>query len=202
MAGDFPHGQAEPDPGRVATAQDFVRELTLARQRAGLTVREAAREAGIPVSTVGDYFSGRHLPAASQPGLLRGLLRACGITDPADEAKARAARYGYGGPTTAARGGPARETHQPHFGMLVASCERGDLRPSADGVLVYADDGLREIALPPGHSDPGRDAAIDELHRAVIAGIKPVHDGRFARGTVETCLAILRSARERREIVL
>jgi phthalate 4,5-cis-dihydrodiol dehydrogenase len=125
-----------------------------------------------------------------------------GITDPADEAKARAARYGYGGSTTAPRGGPDPAMHQPHFGMLVVSCEHGDLRPSADGVLVYGDDGLREIALPPGHSDPGRDAAIDELHRAVVLGVKPVHDGRFARGTVETCLAILRSARERREIVL
>jgi phthalate 4,5-cis-dihydrodiol dehydrogenase len=124
------------------------------------------------------------------------------ITNPADEAKARAARYGYGNAAATPRGTPAPETHQPHFGMLVVSCEHGDLRPSADGVLVYADDGLREIALPPAYSDPGRDATIDELHRAVTLGIKPIHDGNFAKGTVETCLAILRSARERREIVL
>jgi phthalate 4,5-cis-dihydrodiol dehydrogenase len=125
-----------------------------------------------------------------------------GIINPADEAKARAERYGYGSLAMAPRGGPPPATHQPHFGMLVVSCERGDLRPSADGVLIYADDGLREVALPPGHGNPGRDETIDELHRAVVLGIPPVHDGRFAKGTVETCLAILRSARERREIVL
>jgi phthalate 4,5-cis-dihydrodiol dehydrogenase len=125
-----------------------------------------------------------------------------GITNPVDEAKARAARYGYGGPTTPPRGAPAPETHQPHFGMLVVSCERGDLRPSADGVRVYGDDGVREVALPPGHGHPGRDETIDELYRAVALGVAPVHDGRFAKGTVETCLAIQRSERESREIVL
>ena len=118
MAGDFPHGQAEPDPGRVATAQDFGRELTLARQRAGLTVREAAREAGIPVSTVGDYFSGRHLPAASQPGLLRGLLRACGITDPAEltawsQALSRARRSPGRRPAAARAPYPGLASFQP-----------------------------------------------------------------------------------------
>jgi transcriptional regulator with XRE-family HTH domain len=72
----------DPDPGRVATQQDFGRELTLARQRAGLTVREVARAAGLPPSTAGDYFSGRHLPPPNQPGLLPAILRACGETDP------------------------------------------------------------------------------------------------------------------------
>jgi WD40 repeat protein/transcriptional regulator with XRE-family HTH domain len=72
-----------PDPERIATQQDFGRELTLLRNRAGLTVRQVAREAGLPISTVGDYFSGRHLPAAGQPEQMLKLLRACGETDPA-----------------------------------------------------------------------------------------------------------------------
>ena len=62
MADKPPHQGAGPDPGRVATQQDFGRELTLVRQQAGLTVREVARAAALPPSTVGDYFSGRHLP--------------------------------------------------------------------------------------------------------------------------------------------
>src|SRR5690242_15793250 len=69
-----------PDPARIASPQDAGRELTLARLRAGLTVREVAKRAGIPVSTAGDYFSGRHLPPPTQPDLLPRLLRACGIT--------------------------------------------------------------------------------------------------------------------------
>src|SRR6476659_110996 len=51
-----------PDPARIASPQDAGRELTLARLRAGLPVREVAKRARIPVSTAGDYFSGRHLP--------------------------------------------------------------------------------------------------------------------------------------------
>jgi WD40 repeat protein/transcriptional regulator with XRE-family HTH domain len=73
----------QPDPRRIAGQLDFGRELTLARQRAGLTVREVARAVGIPASTAGDYFAGRHLPPPSQPGLLARILRACGETDPA-----------------------------------------------------------------------------------------------------------------------
>ena len=72
-----------PDPERITTPQDFGRELTLARRRAGLTVRQVARASGIPVSTAGDYFAARHLPPASQPELLPQILSTCGITDPA-----------------------------------------------------------------------------------------------------------------------
>jgi len=58
-----------------------VRALTMLRTRAGLTVREVAKAVGIPFQTVGDYFSGRHLPS---PGLnvLERLLVACGVDDP------------------------------------------------------------------------------------------------------------------------
>jgi WD40 repeat protein/transcriptional regulator with XRE-family HTH domain len=73
----------QPDPRRVATQQDFGRELTRSRQRAGLSVREVAKAAGIPTSTAGDYFSGRHLPPPTQPESLPRILAACGETDPA-----------------------------------------------------------------------------------------------------------------------
>ena len=70
-----------PDPGRINSQQDFGRELTLARQQAGLTIRDVAKTSGIPVSTVGDYFAGRHLPPARQPELLPSILTACQITE-------------------------------------------------------------------------------------------------------------------------
>src|ERR1700730_11874607 len=71
----------QPDPRRVATQQHFGRELTRSRQRAGLSVREVAKAAGIPASTAGDYFSGRHLPPPPQPEALPRILAACGVTD-------------------------------------------------------------------------------------------------------------------------
>ena len=75
--------EGRPDPDRIATQQDFGRELTALRRSAGLTVRQVAQAAGLPVSTAGDYFSGRHLPPEGLPEQLAGILRACGETDPA-----------------------------------------------------------------------------------------------------------------------
>jgi phthalate 4,5-cis-dihydrodiol dehydrogenase len=74
------------------------------------------------------------------------------------------------------------------------------MRPSADGILVYGDDGVREIALPPGRAFPNKDAVIDEFYDAVVNGTPPLHDGAWGTATVEASLAVLRSARERREI--
>ncbi|CCH31756.1 tetratricopeptide repeat protein [Actinosynnema sp. NPDC047251] len=68
------------DPARVATRDDFGRELGLLREAAGLTVRGLAGAIGVPASTLGGYFTGAHLP---RPGstAFRDLLRACGVTD-------------------------------------------------------------------------------------------------------------------------
>ena len=76
-----------PDPDRIATQQDFGRELTAVRTRAKLTVRQVARAAGLPVSTAGDYFSGRHLPPDGRSEQLLEILKACGQTDPAELAR-------------------------------------------------------------------------------------------------------------------
>jgi len=78
-----PLDRKDPDPELIATQRDFGRELTLLRQRAGLTVRDVAKATGLPPSTTGDYFSGSHLPPPGQPGLLGKILQYCGETDPA-----------------------------------------------------------------------------------------------------------------------
>ena len=82
------------------------------------------------------------------------------------------------------------------------TCERGDMKQSADGVIVFGDDGVREIQITTGAGLAGRDRLLDELCDAVMNGVAPLHDGRFARGTVEAALAILTSSRQRREILL
>lgn len=70
-----------PDPERIETRRDFARELTLARELAGLTVRDVAKASGIPDGTIGDYFAGRHLPPLNPPRLPQ-ILHACEVTDP------------------------------------------------------------------------------------------------------------------------
>jgi phthalate 4,5-cis-dihydrodiol dehydrogenase len=47
-----------------------------------------------------------------------------------------------------------------------------------------------------------RAEVIDELCGAVAHGRRPLHDGASALATVEICLAMLRSAREGRDVAL
>jgi phthalate 4,5-cis-dihydrodiol dehydrogenase len=90
--------------------------------------------------------------------------------------------------------------HQPFFGLLIVSCEHGDLRQSADGVLVYGDERKWEVPLSPDETP--RDAVVAEFYDAILRGRPTVHNGRWAKATLEVCLAVLNSAHERREIML
>jgi phthalate 4,5-cis-dihydrodiol dehydrogenase len=92
--------------------------------------------------------------------------------------------------------------HQPHFGVTIVTCAEGDMRASADGVLVYDRNGMREIAIPRRDGMPGRREVLDDMLVAIRTGRRPRHDGRWGKATVEVALAILRSSREGREIEL
>src|SRR5262245_25227360 len=94
---------------------------------------------------------------------------------------------------------PAASFHQ-HFGPLIVSCDRADLRPLPEGVMIYADGERRLDPVPPPHTP--RVEVIDELYDAVVSGKPPLHSGRWAMATLEVCLAMLRSAREGRDIPL
>jgi phthalate 4,5-cis-dihydrodiol dehydrogenase len=118
-----------------------------------------------------------------------------------DEALARSQRYGYGGDRKWDPQ-PGQRWHQPHFGTLIVSCTKADLRQSADGILIYSAEGMREIEVPSTNHRPGRSDVLDELYGAMVKGIQPVHDGRFARGTLEVCLAIQESSKRRNEVAL
>ncbi|MDQ0773934.1 WD40 repeat protein/transcriptional regulator with XRE-family HTH domain [Streptomyces aurantiacus] len=72
----------ESGPGTIGSVSDFAHQLTQARVRAGLTVRDVARVVRIAPSTAGDYFSGRHLPPVRAAKLLTDILLACGVDDP------------------------------------------------------------------------------------------------------------------------
>jgi len=92
------------------------------------------------------------------------------------------------------------ERHQPFFGFTVVTCEKGDIRQSPDGLLIYDDNGKREVSLPVGRR--GREAEVEELYQAIVNNKPVFHDGRWGEATLEVCLAILESAKERKEIVL
>jgi phthalate 4,5-cis-dihydrodiol dehydrogenase len=89
--------------------------------------------------------------------------------------------------------------HQ-HFGVFIVSCEKADLRPLSNGVMIYADNEKRLEALP-APTIP-RVEVIDELYAAVVEGRAPLHDGEWAMATLQVCLALLDSARSGKEVLL
>lgn len=91
------------------------------------------------------------------------------------------------------------EAHE-HFGLVVASCERADLRLLPNGVTIYGDDEARFDALPPPQIP--RIEVMDELYAAVVDNRPPLHSGAWGLATLEAALAILTSARENREVAL
>jgi phthalate 4,5-cis-dihydrodiol dehydrogenase len=138
--------------------------------------------------------------APNRHGTARAALRKIGSADAEAALKAANAYGGKPRPGTPA-GAPARH-HHPHFGVLIASCAHGDLRPSADGVLVYGRDGVREIPVPVGPAFPDKTGVVRELYDSIVHDQPPLHDGRWGKATMEVAEAVLTSAREQREIVL
>lgn len=93
----------------------------------------------------------------------------------------------------------ASRLHQ-HFGPIVVSCERADVRPVPNGVWVYGHEHREHRALP----SPGvpRFEVIDELYAAVRKHERPLHGGEWGKATLEICLAMLQSSREGRDVAL
>ncbi|WP_035998062.1 Gfo/Idh/MocA family protein [Paraburkholderia caribensis] len=121
---------------------------------------------------------------------------------PGEEAAFKTERLGYGGPVARSYAATQSERKQPHFGIFIATCERGDLRPCPDGVLIYGDDGPRTVPANVGRGAYGQGDTIDELYDAVT-GIRPaLRDAAFGRNTVLACLAILESSQTAREIAV
>lgn len=124
--------------------------------------------------------------------------RALAGRDPDDEVRERQARWSYGGDALKSQAFAGL----PHFGQLIVSCERAEVRLAPNGLMLYDETGAHEIVLPQTSERPSHAAVWDELWMAVSEGTPPLHDGAFARGTVELCLAVAESARTRCEIRL
>lgn len=86
------------------------------------------------------------------------------------------------------------------LGILIVTCEGGDLRQSQYGLYVYSNEGIRDVPLPEGGAS--RRAELEELYDAVVLNRPIRHTGRWGMATLEVCLAIMQSARERKEIFL
>jgi phthalate 4,5-cis-dihydrodiol dehydrogenase len=129
----------------------------------------------------------RRNPAAAQPR----------YADAAEELAAKNARN-FGGADYRPANVEGR-THQ-HFGTVIVSCDRADLRPLPNGVMVYRDGTASLDPLPPPQVP--RAEVIDELYAAIVDGQTPLHGGAWAMATLEVCLAMLTSARVGHDVAM
>lgn len=120
------------------------------------------------------------------------------IGSPEEEAELKGKRA-YGAGLSLSQAGSDVGTHN-HFGLVLVSCERADLRPMAEGVRIYADRS-RYVEPLPAPEIPRREV-LDELYAAVVHNTPPLHDGKWGLATMEVCMAILDSAAQHREILL
>lgn len=135
-------------------------------------------------------------PRRPDHGSASRALRA--LPSPADEPALKAARGYQRGWTP-----PIADGHQhPHFGLLLVSCERADVRVGPSGLQVYDIDGMRKVPVEPVAAVPDKTAVLDDLYRAVVLHEPSAHDAAWGAATVEVCEAIVASSRERREITL
>jgi phthalate 4,5-cis-dihydrodiol dehydrogenase len=116
--------------------------------------------------------------------------RAAGPLDPT--AKYGPASGGSGSEATA-------KEFQPFYGLTIVSCERGAIRQSPDGLMVYTEAGCEEIPVP---RTTRCASELAELRDAIAEGRSVFPDGQWGKATLEVCLAILASAQEHRELPL
>lgn len=112
------------------------------------------------------------------------------------ESEAKAARN-YGGANWLAPEPTHQAAHQ-HFGPLIVSCQKADLRPTALGIHIDGDEGYQFEALAAPLVP--RQEVIDEFLAAIFHGKAAMHSGAWARASLAVCLAMLDSARQSRPV--
>ncbi len=117
-------------------------------------------------------------------------------SSPATEAALKAASN-YGGENYQFKPAVATPYHQ-HFGHLVVSASKADIRLTPEGLVIYNDE-RRYLEPTPKNSVP-RAEVIDEVWNVVRHNAMPTHDARWARATTEVCLAILESAQTGKDV--
>ena len=76
-------------------------------------------------------------------------------------------------------------------GMILVTCERGDMRIGANGVLIYDGNGVREVT---GVSDVDARGEIHEMWDAVINDKPVYHSGRWGMATAEAIFGMVESS--------
>ncbi|MEE8519148.1 MAG: Gfo/Idh/MocA family oxidoreductase [Dehalococcoidia bacterium] len=135
----------------------------------------------------------------SRANFRKGLL--AGEVD--EEVGKESTRFGGSAEGTVVGGAADRPWMPGNLGVLIASCESGDIRMSAKGMYVYDNEGMREVPVrQPGGQGMTLESEVLELYDAVRGDKPMLHDGKWGMATAEVQWALLESARQRKEIML
>ncbi|WP_063062881.1 Gfo/Idh/MocA family protein [Nocardia sienata] len=126
---------------------------------------------------------------------LKARERLAQLTGPDSESGAKEG-WRYGSDTRPPIGEPALA----NFGLTIVSCERGDIRQSPDGLVVYGDNEIRTVLVEPDLD--ASSGAFQNMYDVLYAGAPVLRSGRWGEATVEVLEAIMTSSRERREVTL
>ena len=94
----------------------------------------------------------------------------------------------------------AQPSHHEHFGNILVSCQKADIKPTADGIHIYADESANFIPLPLVGSP--RTRVIDELYALVKHGTPPVHCVQRGLTSTALCDAMYTSVKSQQKIEL
>jgi phthalate 4,5-cis-dihydrodiol dehydrogenase len=196
--------------GMVKSVRGSVRQWDHTRPTPGYYVAFLEFENGVPATVVknghGYFFASELLPWGSRSDADRRadeVRRSLHEHRPTGEIELKEAdRFGgagvqANGQTAPAAGGGNRSGFMGDAGLIVVSCERGDIRQSNGGLYIYDDDGI--------HDEPvtgGRRSELQELHEALTDSRPVPHDGRWGMATLEVILAMMESSRTGQEITL
>lgn len=119
-----------------------------------------------------------------------------GLTAQEELAAKQARTYGSVAGSTA----ETPPSHNEHFGFLLVSCDRADLKVLPDGIWIYGDQ-RREFLPVPAPTAP-RAAVISEFLSVIRGDRQSRHDGEWGLTTMACCAALARSSATGRAVRL
>ncbi len=87
-----------------------------------------------------------------------------------------------------------------HFGFVLVTCDRGDIKLTPNRLEIYGESGRSNLELDPPSIPRAR--VIDEFFSAVRQGRSPIHDGSWGTDTIAACIAIRESCANDRVVML
>ncbi len=88
-----------------------------------------------------------------------------------------------------------------NLGILIATCERGELRQSKFGLYIYRDSGKEDLDMGETQYRAGTEDLL-ELYNAVVNGTPVYHDGAWGMATLELITGLMESSRTGKDVRL